>query len=103
MNNLVNENIIESPNNYWIALNKDLQQLRDDPAFQRLILKGYFVDRAVDATSMLAHDTTRKTNARGELIEELNAISFLQRYFANIEALGYEPTEEELAELEDEV
>ena len=95
MNNLEQEQIIEVENraasDMWYAL----ERLKKNPDFQLVILKGYFVDKAVDGVSLLANDQIIAQGNRPAVIEDLVAISSLQDHFMVIENLGAPMPEEE--------
>lgn len=85
---------------YWVDKFNALERLRTNPDFVRVIQDGYFKDRAIDATSMLAHRQVVQDGTRGQLMEELVAISHLQRYFTVIENLGAPPRDDEDEDLD---
>lgn len=82
------EEIESVERNYWVELYNDLESLEKDPRFQRLILEGYFKDRAVNAVSMLAVDSVKKQGQRTDIMEDLISISNLQEHFIMIKNLG---------------
>ena len=89
MNNQTTEKeLIEVENQYWIQQAEDLASLEQDPRFQRVILDGYFRDRALDAVSLLANDYVRLEGKRPEVMELLIGISTLQDHFGTIRNLG---------------
>lgn len=84
--------ILEVENKYWTDMYKALERLHDNPDFKRVILEGYFKDRAVNGVSMLANRGVIENNRRGQLMEELVAVSHLQDFFITITNLGSAPT-----------
>ena len=86
--NTQNEELFEIENKYWFDMNKALERLHDNPDFQLVILNGYFKDRAVNGVSMLANRGVIESNKRGQILEELVAVSHLQDYFITIANLG---------------
>lgn len=87
--NSQNENeLVEVENKYWKDLNHALKQLHENPHFQKVILEGYFKDKAVDGVSMLANPVVMREGKRGEILESLVAVSHLQDYFITISNLG---------------
>tara|TARA_R110000744_G_scaffold147612_8_gene260601 strand:+ start:590 stop:892 length:303 start_codon:yes stop_codon:yes gene_type:complete len=88
MNNLNEDNILEVDNkdaaDMWYAL----ERLKKNADFQKVILKGYFVDKAVDGVSLLAQDAVINSGHRPAVIEDLVGISSLQDHFMVIENLG---------------
>ena len=99
MNNLntqqTEEELIEVENQYWVDMWKSLERLHKNPDFKRVILEGYFKDRAVDGVSMLANRLTLQEGKRSEIMESLIAVSRLQDHFIMIENLGNIPEEQE--------
>lgn len=85
---LEEKNVLTVTNSYNVEQKQALDRLRENPDFQRVILDGYFVHRAVDAVSMLAHDQTLREGTRPQLMETLIGISRLEDYFRVIDALG---------------
>ena len=104
MNNLDNEqsNLVEVDNQYWVNLCQALTRLHDNPDFKKVILEGYFTDKAVDGVSLLAQDSIVQSGKRTAVMEDLIAISSLRDYFMTIMNLGYVPEDgEEDEELEE--
>jgi hypothetical protein len=99
MNNLNNEleeqQLVETENTYWVDMWKSLEILHSNPHFKRVILEGYFKDKAVNGVSMLAHRTTLQEGSRPDILESLMAVSRLQNHFITIENLGSVPEEQE--------
>lgn len=83
--------ILEVENKYWADMYKALERLQDNPDFKRVILDGYFKDRAINGVSMLANRGVIEGNRRGQLMEELVAVSHLQDFFITITNLGSAP------------
>jgi hypothetical protein len=93
MNNLTQideqeTNLVEVENQHWIDKYHALVRLYDNPDFQLVITEGYFQEKAVNSVSMLANPGVVRDGARGEIMEELVAISRLQDYFIVIRNLG---------------
>lgn len=96
MNNLENENeeqILTVENEYWVKMWEDLEALKKDPRFQRVILEGYFKDKAINGVSLLAQDAVVSGGHRSAVMESLIAISQLEDHFITIENLGNIPPE----------
>jgi hypothetical protein len=91
MNSLEEQQLLEAENDYWVGLNKDLEELEKDPRFQRLITQGYFKDFAINQTSMLANDGIILEGKRSLIVERLVAVSHLQDHFITIKNLGSIP------------
>lgn len=81
-------NTIEIDNKYWHDLYLALMRLEENKDFQKVILETYFKDKAVNLVSMLANPHVVNTNKRGEIMEELVAISRLQDFFIYVKNLG---------------
>lgn len=96
MNNLnekTEEQLYEIENQYWVDMKNDLDSLEKDPRFQRLILQGYFKDKAIDGVSLLAKDDVIRNGERTAVMEDLIAVSSLQDHFIMIKNLGHVPAE----------
>ena len=76
--------------NYYVGMKQALDRLETNPDFQKVILDGYFKDKAVNGVSLLATNYVRKNGLRPEVMESLVAISQLQDYFISIKQLGAE-------------
>lgn len=101
MNNLENNTLIETENQYWVDLWESLERLQSNPDFKKLILQGYFHDKAVNGVSLLANDYIIREGKRSEVMENLIAISHLQDFFITVENLGHiQPEEQEEQEVE---
>lgn len=97
MNNLNEDqstNLVEIENQEWIDKYKALARLYDNPDFELVVLKGYFQERAINGVSMLANPGVIRNGERGDIMEELVAVSRLQDYFITIRNLGRIPTDE---------
>jgi len=85
------EELLRVENDYWAGMAQDLVDLERDPKFKRVILEGYFRDRAVNGVSLLANDNIKRNNQRSDIMEQLIAVSQLQDYFITIKNLGLSP------------
>ena len=74
--------------NYYVGQKQALDRLETNPNFKKVILEGYFRDKAVNGVSLLATDYVRKGGLRPEIMEGLVAISNLQDYFLTIKRMG---------------
>ena len=81
--------------NYYAGLAQSLERLENNPDFQKLILEDYFKNKAINGVSMLGSDYIKKNGLRGEIMEDLVAISKLQDYFITIRSLGTAPREDD--------
>ena len=79
--------ILTVENNYWVNLAQSLERLKANPDFQKVILEGYFKDRAINGVSMLCAPNSDGTKKK-ELLDEFYAISNLTWYFKMIEHMG---------------
>jgi hypothetical protein len=48
MSNQTNQEILTTSNDYWVDLAEALVRLESNPDFKKVILEGYFRDKAVD-------------------------------------------------------
>ena len=74
--------------NYYVGQKQALERLESNPDFKKVILDGYFRDKAVNGVSLLATDYIRRNGLRPEVMEGLVAISHLQDYFLTIKKMG---------------
>lgn len=73
---------------YWAEKVDALNRLKDNKDFQSLILEGYFKDKAINGVSLLAHEAIKREGKRGDIMEQLVAISNLEDYFMTVTQLG---------------
>lgn len=94
-----NKEILTVENEYWVSLHEALERLEngnpqpDD--FKKVILDGYFKDKAINGVSMLAHEHVKQHGLRPDVMEQLVAISNLEDYFITIHNLGSIPVDED--------
>lgn len=88
--------------NYWVGMKQALERLENNPDFQKVILDGYFKDKAINGVSMLASGYIKKNGLRPDVMEGLVAISQLQDFFITVKQLGTEPEDDD-DENEDEI
>ena len=81
--------------NYYVGMNQALERLEQNPDFKKVILDGYFKDKAVNGVSMLASGYIKKNGLRADIMESLVAISQLQDYFITVKQLGAEDDSED--------
>ena len=81
--------------NYYVGMRQALERLENNPDFQKVILQGYFKDKAVNGVSMLASGYIKKNGLRADIMESLVAISQLQDYFITVKQLGAEDDSED--------
>lgn len=81
--------------NYWVGMKQALERLENNPDFQKVILEGYFKDKAINGVGMLASGYIKKNGLRSDVMESLVAISQLQDFFITVKQLGTEPEEDE--------
>ena len=77
--------------NYWVGMRQSLEILERDPHFIKVIMNGYFKDKAVNGVGKLASPYIKKNGFRPDVMESLIAISQLQDHFITIKSLGAEP------------
>ena len=96
MNTLEDQQIVEVENQYWADMWAALERLQQNKDFQKVVLEGYFKDKAVNGVSLLAQDGIVQGGHRTAVMEDLIAISSLQDHFITIENLGtIQPDEDE--------
>ena len=93
--NVEGKSILTVENSYWAGMWEALERLQNNPDFKKVILDGYFKDKAINGVSLLAVDGIKRQGLRGEIMEELVAISALQDFFITIENLGRGRDEED--------
>jgi hypothetical protein len=95
MSNLEDQQILEVENRYWGDMWISLEKLKSNKDFQKVILEGYFKDKAVNGVSLLAQDAIVSGGLRTAVMEDLIAISSLEDFFITIENLGTIPSYDE--------
>jgi hypothetical protein len=90
-----NKDLLTVENEYWVTMHDALERLEQNEDFKKVIQIGYFKDKAVNGVSLLATDYVKQAGARGDIMEQLVAISQLEDYFAVIHNLGTVPTDAE--------
>ena len=88
-------NLLEVENSYWGGLATSLDRLKDNEDFKKLILEGYFKDKAITAVGILSSDYVVQNNQRSDVMEQLIAISQLKDYFRVVENIGAQQLAEE--------
>ena len=88
MNNLTEDQIMEAENDYWVDMAESLERLHLNSDFQKVILKGYFTDKAVNSVSLLAIDRIVASGHRSAIMYDLIGISSLQDHLITISNLG---------------
>jgi len=86
---------------YWVSMAEALERLERNEDFKKVIVDGYFHDKAVSGVSILAMDQVKNGGRRTDVMEGLIAISSLQDHFYTIKAMG-KAAEEEADMAEDE-
>lgn len=84
---------------YWVDMANALDRLYRNEDFKRVILEGYFKDKAIRGVSLLANDQTKRIGARPDVMEGLIAVSALEDHFKAIRLLGEEHEDEDENEL----
>lgn len=93
--NVEEKDLLRVENQYWKDMHDSLTRLKQNDDFKRVILDGYFKDKAVNGVSMLATDYVKRGGHRSDVMEQLIAISQLEDYFFTIDNLGSVPEEDE--------
>jgi hypothetical protein len=88
-----NKDLLTVENEYWVTMHDALERLETNEDFKLVIKQGYFKDKAINGVSLLATDYVKKAGARGDVMEQLVAISQLEDYFATIHNLGTIPAD----------
>ncbi len=86
---------------YWQELKASLERLEGNEDFKKVILEGYFKDKAVNGVSLLASPQIKQSGARGDIMEALVAISQLEDFFLTIKAMGEDIPEDDDEDLEE--
>lgn len=73
---------------YWVDQAEALARLEKNKDFQMVVLNGYFKDKAINGVSMLAEPYVKTQGQRGDIMEDMVAISNLQYHFKMIKNLG---------------
>ena len=73
---------------YWVDMLESLERLEKNPDFKKVMLDGYIREKALDSVSLLAKPAIKKRNERGDVMEDLVAISNLQYYLRMIHTMG---------------
>ena len=81
--------------NYYVGMRQALERLEANPDFVKVIMDGYFKDKAINGVSLLASNYIKKNGLRPDVMESLVAISQLQDYFITVKQLGAELPEED--------
>ena len=100
MSNLEDQQILEVENQYWADMWASLERLQSNKDFKRLILDGYFKDKAINGVSLLGQDAIVDNGMRPRVMEDLVAISKLEDFFITVQNLGTVPQEDDEDESE---
>lgn len=96
--NVEDKDLLTVENQYWADMHDALERLEKNDDFKKVILEGYFKDKAINGVSLLATDYVKQNGVRSEIMEQLIAISALEDYFATVHNLGTIQPDEELEE-----
>ena len=72
---------------HCVDMGQALDRLRNNPDFKKVILEGYLKDKALDSVSLLSLPVIKKRGERGDIMEDLVAISNLQFFFMTIDQM----------------
>lgn len=86
----------------FVELGEALDRLYKNPDFQKIILEGYFKQKALDSVSLLSMPSIKKRGERGDIMEDLVAISNLQFFFMFIQQQHAAATDPVLSDEEEE-
>ncbi|MDA3821421.1 MAG: hypothetical protein PF450_02250 [Bacteroidales bacterium] len=86
---------------HYIDMGQALDRLKDNPDFKKVILDGYFKDKALDSVSLLSVPAIKKRGERGDIMEDLVAISNLQFFFMTIDQMHRAAAEPILSDAEE--
>lgn len=87
--------LIAVENGYWVAMKNALQTLEGRPAFNELVIEGYFKDKVDSLLRELISVDVMEQGLRNSVIERLVAVARLQDYFSTIKAVGGNNTEQQ--------
>jgi hypothetical protein len=79
---------------YWVDMRSALERLEANEDFKKVVLEGYFRDKAINGVSLLATEYIVANGLRARVMESLVAISQLEDYFKTIKVMGGEGSEE---------
>ena len=82
-------------NLYWVQMAEALTRLERNEDFKKVIMEGYFKDRAINGVSMLAQPGVKDSGRRPDVMEDLIAISSLQDYLLLVHDMGSVPIDED--------
>ena len=86
---------------HYVDMGQALDRLRNNADFKKVILDGYFRDKAADSVSLLSLPVIKKRNERGDIMEDLVAISNLQFFFMTIDQMHQAAVEPILSDNEE--
>ena len=72
---------------HYVDMGQALNRLRDNSDFKKVIIEGYFRDKAANSVSLLSMPAIKKRGERGDIMEDLVAISNLQFFFMTIDQM----------------
>lgn len=87
---------------HFIDMGQALDRLRNNEDFKKVILDGYIKYKAADSVSLLALPAIKKRGERGDIMEDLVAISNLQFYFMFIDQQHEAASDPVLSDAEEE-
>jgi len=86
---------------HYVDMGQALDRLRNNEDFNKVILDGYFKDKAADSVSLLSLPVIKKRGERGDIMEDLVAISNLQFFFMTIDQMHQAAVEPILSDNEE--
>lgn len=88
--------------NHAIQLGEALERLENNEDFKFLILESYLEEKALSSVSLLSIPQIKAENKRGDVMEDLVAISNLKYYFRMVKAF-HNSAKEDLTALNSEL
>lgn len=83
-----NVEIASAERQYWVDMKESLDRLETNEDFKRVVLEGYFKDKAINGVSLLATDYVVNGGLRTRVMESLVAISQFEDFLKTIKDLG---------------
>lgn len=71
-----------------VELAKALENLRTNPDFKKLIIKGYLENEAVRLVHLKADPNMSAPNHQAAIVRDIDSIGCLAQFFATVDAVG---------------
>lgn len=72
-----------------IDMMESMKKLTDNPDFKKVIIDGYFKDEASRLVLLKADDTMQDDKDQMQIMNQINAIGYVRKYFSTIYQLGH--------------